>query len=82
MKKLIAKVPILTQGRQFSPGELLPADDEKLVKLWLEHDSALWRGDASATAEPPAPLPAQTKTSVPERPQIGRSAGQKKVGAQ
>lgn len=42
MRNLIARVPVLTQGRQYAPGERLPTDDTALTALWLQYGSAYW----------------------------------------
>jgi hypothetical protein len=38
--KLLAKIPILHKGKQYSVGEVLPTEDELMVQLWLEEKSA------------------------------------------
>lgn len=40
MKKLVAKIPILFQGRMYEVGETLPAYEEKMVDAWLRAKSA------------------------------------------
>lgn len=51
MKKLIAKNPVLYQGRTFAPGEALPAQDPRMVKAWLAGNTAEWQNStASADA--------------------------------
>lgn len=40
MKKLVAKIPILFQGRMYEAGETLPAYDEKMTDAWLRAKSA------------------------------------------
>ena len=39
MSKLIAKVPIYYKGKQYIPGEEVPADDENMVKAWKRAES-------------------------------------------
>lgn len=46
--KLIAKVPILYGGRQYQPGDPLPAADVGMTKLWLQYRSAVWEADSAA----------------------------------
>lgn len=44
MKKLIAKRCVLYLGRMYSPGDTLPANDQKMVTAWLNAKSAAWGG--------------------------------------
>lgn len=45
MKKLIAKRAVLYQGRMYNHGETLPAHDGRMVKAWLDAESAEWTGE-------------------------------------
>lgn len=53
MKKLIAKIPILYQGRMYAEGEALPAYDSKMVDAWLSAKSAELI-DTAKPKDPPA----------------------------
>ena len=44
MKKLIAKRPVLYLGRMYDAGDILPANDQKMVTAWLNAKSAEWGG--------------------------------------
>lgn len=44
MKKLIAKRPILYQGRNYNIGEAIPANDPVMTEAWLKAGSAAWEG--------------------------------------
>lgn len=55
MKKLTAKRPILYGGRMYEAGDVLPAQDQRMVTAWLEAGSAEVIGsDAAAVPAPPA----------------------------
>lgn len=55
MKKLTAKRPILYGGRMYEAGDVLPAQDQRMVTAWLEAGSAEVIGsDAAAVPTPPA----------------------------
>lgn len=60
-KVLVAKRPILYEGRQFEVGEHLPAYDKKMVDAWLKANSAEWKGEGVAPAQP-------EKNEKPEEP--------------
>ena len=51
MELLIAKRPILYQGRMIQPGELLPYDEERMTQAWLRAGSACRVGEVSASEE-------------------------------
>lgn len=53
MKKLVAKIPILYQGRMYEVGEALPAYDEKMTDAWLRAKSAELI-DTAKLGDPPA----------------------------
>lgn len=55
MERLIAKRPVLYQGRQYEQGEALPAHDPVMVDAWRRAGSAELVNDAPAeeTAETP-----------------------------
>ena len=53
MKKLIAKIPILYQGRMYGEGETLPAYDSKMVDAWVRAGSAELT-DTAKPKDPPA----------------------------
>lgn len=61
MKKLIAKNPVLYQGRTFAPGEALPAQDPRMVKAWLDGNTAEWQ---NSTASADAAVKAVLATKV------------------
>lgn len=46
MERLIAKRAVLYQGRQYEPGEVLPAYDTAMVDAWLRAGSAKMVSDA------------------------------------
>ena len=50
MKKLIAKKPIQYGGRMYTPGEPVPAHDQRMVKAWLAAGTAEWKDTAASTA--------------------------------
>ncbi len=50
MSKLIAKVPIYYKGKQYIPGEEIPADDTKMVEAWKRADSVVPVGDVKTPA--------------------------------
>lgn len=55
MKKLTAKRPILYGGRMYEAGDVLPAQNQRMVTAWLEAGSAEVIGsDAAAVPTPPA----------------------------
>lgn len=45
MPRLIAKRPILHLATQYKAGEELPQNDQTMVKLWLEYDSATYEAN-------------------------------------
>ena len=47
MIKLVAKCDILYRGKYYLAGEMLPADDPKMVKAWVDCGSAEWVGKES-----------------------------------
>lgn len=47
MKKLIAKKPIQYGGRIYTPGETVPAHDQRMVKAWLSASTAEWKDTAA-----------------------------------
>lgn len=54
MERLIAKRAVLYQGRQYEPGEVLPAYDTIMVDAWLRAGSAEMVNDAAKPEESPA----------------------------
>lgn len=52
MKQLIAKRAVLYQGRQYEPGEPLPAYDTKMVDAWLRAGTAKLVSDANPEETP------------------------------
>ena len=52
MKQLIAKRAVLYQGRQYEPGEPLPAYDTKMVDAWLRAGTAKLVSDAKPEETP------------------------------
>ena len=46
MERLIAKRPVLYQGRQYEPGEILPAYDTDMVGAWLRVGTAKMVSDS------------------------------------
>lgn len=69
MKKLIAKIPILYQGRMYAEGEALPAYDPQMVDAWVRAGSA----ELTDTAKPKDP-PADDQSAAQD--------GQNNTGAQ
>lgn len=51
MTKLIAKRPILHLAKQYMPGDELPQNDYKMVKLWIKYDSAILEKDEKKTSK-------------------------------
>lgn len=52
MERLIAKRAVLYQGRQYEPGEVLPAYDAIMVDAWLRAGSAEMVSDAKPEETP------------------------------
>lgn len=52
MERLIARRPVLYQGRQYEPGETLPAYDANMVGAWLRAGSAEMVSDAEPEENP------------------------------
>lgn len=52
MEKLIAKRAVLYQGRQYEPGEPLPAYDPTMVDAWLRAGTAKMVSDAKLEETP------------------------------
>ena len=50
-KNLVATYPILYLSRQYNPGDILPANDESMVKAWLEAKTAVWMEEKTETAK-------------------------------
>lgn len=42
--KLIATRDVLYRGKCYEAGEMLPADDERMVGAWVNCGSARWEG--------------------------------------
>lgn len=42
-KNLIAVYPILFRSKQYKPGDILPADDSKMVQAWIGANTAEWQ---------------------------------------
>lgn len=68
---LKATRPILFRSLQFRKGDTLPADNEAMVKAWLDAGSAIWDdetddgsegGKTGAEAKKPAKKPANRRT--------------------
>lgn len=51
MARLIAKRPILYNGRMFQTGDELPQYDEKMIRAWLQHKSAEYEGQEDKPEE-------------------------------
>lgn len=51
MKALKAKRAVLYQGRMYEPGDVLPADDSRMVEAWLKAESAVWTGEDPEQAQ-------------------------------
>lgn len=79
--KLIAKRPILFDGRQFNTGDQLPCYDARMVEAWLKYQSAEWVGKAEKPDEKPekAEKPAEGKKeeTKPEEPEADSEEGEK-----
>ena len=75
---LIAKIPILYRSTQFKPGDILPADNSRMVEAWLEAGSAAW-DEAAAAPEAPAGEPAEDPAEEPaEKPKPAKKKTGKK----
>lgn len=66
MERLIAKRPVLYQGRQYEAGEALPAHDTAMVTAWLRAGSAAMMGSTAPEAPTPSGNNCQNAQNEPE----------------
>lgn len=66
MERLIAKRPVLYQGRQYEAGEALPAHDTAMVAAWLRAGSAAMMGGAAPEEPEPSGNDGQNAQNEPE----------------
>lgn len=65
MRKLVAKVPILFNGRPFSSGDGLPTSNPAMVKAWISAGSAEWE-EVKAPVKEKKGKPEKVEKTVPE----------------
>ena len=61
---LVALRPILYRSTQYKEGDVLPADDPKMVEAWVDAGSAGWADEDEPKAKPAEAEP--EAESVPE----------------
>lgn len=66
MERLIAKRPVLYQGRQYEAGEALPAHDTAMVAAWLRAGSAAMMGGTAPEKPEPSRDDGQNARNEPE----------------
>lgn len=74
--KLIAKRPILFDGRQFNTGDQLPCYDAKMVEAWLKYKSAEWIGKAEKAENADKPAEEKKEETKPTEPETGSEEGE------
>lgn len=74
MNNLIAIYPILYHSTQYKVGQILPANDQKMVQAWIKAGTAEWRDDSEKKEKPVQAKPVTAEPGLAGESGNGESA--------